>query len=163
VKDDKVQSLCLHHDVSRDRPATRGLQSIQVTVQLNCTLAHKGRLQAIRNVIQDGILPPGQLSLVEWVFTMDENMEQCLLHHVPTELAIDQSALTPPSEVSEGGQRVYAAIHSKFQDTSLRNGGRQSSAKCSPIGSTSKLKSLEGTLMKKDKEGARESAAGIHE
>jgi hypothetical protein len=28
VKDDKVRFLCLHHDVSRDRPATRGLQSI---------------------------------------------------------------------------------------------------------------------------------------
>jgi hypothetical protein len=51
VKDDKVRSLCLHHDVSRDRPATRGLQSIQVTVQLNCTLAHKGRLQANCDVI----------------------------------------------------------------------------------------------------------------
>jgi hypothetical protein len=44
-------------------------------------------------------------------------MEQHLLHYVPTELAIDQSMLPPPSEVSEGGQRVYAAIHSKFQDT----------------------------------------------
>jgi hypothetical protein len=32
VKDDKVRSLCLHQDVSRDRPATRGLQSIPVTV-----------------------------------------------------------------------------------------------------------------------------------
>jgi hypothetical protein len=48
---------------------------------------------------------------------MDENMEQRLLHHVPTELAIDRNELPPPSEVSEGGQRVYAAIHSKFQDT----------------------------------------------
>jgi hypothetical protein len=48
---------------------------------------------------------------------MDENMEQCLLYHVPTELAIDRSALPPPSEVSEGGQHVYAAIHRKFQDT----------------------------------------------
>jgi hypothetical protein len=28
-------------------------------------------------------------------------------HHVPTELTIDQSTLAPPSEVSEGGQRVY--------------------------------------------------------
>jgi hypothetical protein len=44
-------------------------------------------------------------------------MEQRLLHHVPTELAIDQSTLPPPSKVSEGGQCVYAAIHSKFQDT----------------------------------------------
>jgi hypothetical protein len=51
------------------------------------------------------------------MFTMDENMEQRLLHHVPTELAIDRSALTPPSEVSESGQYVYTAIHSKFQDT----------------------------------------------
>jgi hypothetical protein len=47
---------------------------------------------------------------------MDENMEQRLLHDVPTELAIDRSALPSPSEVSEGGQRVYAAIHSIFQD-----------------------------------------------
>jgi hypothetical protein len=44
-------------------------------------------------------------------------MEQRLLHHVPTELAIERSALLPPSEVSEGGQHVYAAIHSKFHDT----------------------------------------------
>jgi hypothetical protein len=47
-------------------------------------------------------------------------MEQHLLHHVPTELAIDPSTLPPPSEVSEGGQRVYAAIHSKFQDTTRK-------------------------------------------
>jgi hypothetical protein len=46
INDDKVRSLSLHHDVSRDQPAARGLQSIQVTVQLNRTLAHKGRLQA---------------------------------------------------------------------------------------------------------------------
>jgi hypothetical protein len=51
------------------------------------------------------------------VFTMDENMEQHLLNHVPTELAIDRSGLSPLSEVSEGGQCVYAAIHRKFQDT----------------------------------------------
>jgi hypothetical protein len=89
INDDKIWSLCLHRDVSRDRPATRGLKSIQVTVQLNCTLAHKGRLQANRDVIQDGIVPPGQPSLIQCVFTMDKNMEQHLLHHVPTELAID--------------------------------------------------------------------------
>jgi hypothetical protein len=93
VKDDKVQSLCLHQDVSR------GLQSIQVTVQLNCTLAHKGRLQATHFVIQDGIVPPGQPSLVQCVFTMNQNMKQRLLHHVPTELAIDRNTLPPPSEV----------------------------------------------------------------
>jgi hypothetical protein len=46
VKDDKVQSLCLHHDVSWDRTATLSLQSFQVKVQLNCTPAHKGRFQA---------------------------------------------------------------------------------------------------------------------
>jgi hypothetical protein len=51
---------------------------------------------------------------------MDQNMEQRLLHHVLTELAIDQSTLPPPSEVSEGGQRVYAAIYSKFQDTTRK-------------------------------------------
>jgi hypothetical protein len=50
-KDDKVWSLCLRQDVSRDRPATLRLQTIQVTVQLNCTLAHKGRLQATGDVI----------------------------------------------------------------------------------------------------------------
>jgi hypothetical protein len=47
-------------------------------------------------------------------------MEQRLLHHVPRELAIDQSTLPPPSEVSEGGKRVYGAIHSKFQDTTRK-------------------------------------------
>jgi hypothetical protein len=45
VKNDKVRSLCLHHDVSLDRPATLALQSTQVTVQLNHTLAHKGSLR----------------------------------------------------------------------------------------------------------------------
>jgi hypothetical protein len=94
INDDKVRSLFLHHDnVSRDRHATRGLQSIQVTVQLNRTLANKGRLQATCNVIQEGIMPSGQPSLVQCVFTMDQNMEQLLLHHVPTELAIDRSRL----------------------------------------------------------------------
>jgi hypothetical protein len=109
VKDDKYRSLCRDHDVNRDRPATRGLQSIQVTVQLNCTLAHKGGLQATRNVVQDGIMPPSQPSLVKCVFTMDEDMKQHLLHDVLTELAIDQSVLPPSSEVSEGGQDVCAA------------------------------------------------------
>jgi hypothetical protein len=80
-------------------------------------VAHKGRLQATLDVIQDGIVPPDQPSLVQCVFTMGQNMEQRLLHHVPTELVIDRSMPFPPSEVSEGGQRVYAAIHSKFQDT----------------------------------------------
>jgi hypothetical protein len=47
-------------------------------------------------------------------------MEQHLLHHVPTELAIDRSMLPPPSEVSEGGQHIYAAIHSKFQVTTRK-------------------------------------------
>jgi hypothetical protein len=51
---------------------------------------------------------------------MDENMEQRLLHHAPTELAIDRSMLAPPSKVSEGGQHVYAAIHSKFQDSTRK-------------------------------------------
>jgi hypothetical protein len=122
TKDEKVRSLCQHHDVSRDRPGKRGLQSIQVTLQLNCTLAHKAKdgLQATRDVIQDRIVPPGQPFLVQCVFTMDQNMKQRLPHHVPTELAIDQSMLPPPSEVSEGGQRAYAAIHSKFQDTTKK-------------------------------------------
>jgi hypothetical protein len=47
---------------------------------------------------------------------MDENMEQRLLCHIPTELAIDRSMFHSPSESSEGGQHVYAAIHCKFQD-----------------------------------------------
>jgi hypothetical protein len=51
---------------------------------------------------------------------MHQNMEQRLLHHVPTELAIDRSTLPPPFKVSEGGQRVYAAIDSKFQDTTKK-------------------------------------------
>jgi hypothetical protein len=102
------------------RPATEGLQSIQVTVQLNRTLAHKDRLQATRNVIQNGIMPSGQPFLVQCVFTMDQNIEQRLLHHVPTELAIDRSTLPPPSKVTGGGQRVYATIHSKFQDTTRK-------------------------------------------
>jgi hypothetical protein len=49
---------------------------------------------------------------------MDQNMEQRLLHHVPTELAIDRSTLPPPSKVSEGGQCVYAAI---FYSESIYN------------------------------------------
>jgi hypothetical protein len=38
-------------------------------------------------------MPLGQSSPVQCVFTIDQNMEQRLLHHVPTELEIDQSAL----------------------------------------------------------------------
>jgi hypothetical protein len=71
-------------------------------------------------VIQDRILLPGQPSLVQFELTMDQNMEQHLLHHVPTELTIDQSTLTPSSEASEGRQSVYAAIHSKFQNTTMK-------------------------------------------
>jgi hypothetical protein len=56
-----------------------------------------------------------RLKRKKYVFTMDENMDQRLLHNVPTELAIAQSALPPSSEFSEGGQCVHAAIHSKFQ------------------------------------------------
>ena len=70
-------------------------------------------------MIQNGIVPPGQPSLVQSVLTMNENMEQRLLRHVPTELAIDQSMLPTPSEVSEG-EHVYAAIHSKFQETTRK-------------------------------------------
>jgi hypothetical protein len=44
INNDKIRSLCLHHHVSRDRLTTRGLQPIQVTVQLNRTLVHKSRL-----------------------------------------------------------------------------------------------------------------------
>jgi hypothetical protein len=71
-------------------------------------------------VIHDGIALSGQPSLFQCVFTMDENMEQRLLQYVPTELSIDRGALPPPSEVSEGGQHVYAAIHSKFEDTTRK-------------------------------------------
>jgi hypothetical protein len=59
----------------------------------NRTLALKGRLQATRNVIQDRIVPPGQPCLAQCVFTMDQNIEQRLLYHVPTELTIDRSML----------------------------------------------------------------------
>jgi hypothetical protein len=65
-------------------------------------------------------VPPGQPSLVQYVFIMDENMEQRLLHHVSTELASDRSMLPPPSEVNNCGLRVYAAIQSKFQDTTKK-------------------------------------------
>jgi hypothetical protein len=49
------------------------------------------------------------------------HMEQRLLDHVPTELAIDRSTLPPPSEVSECGQRVYTANHSKFKTPRWRS------------------------------------------
>jgi hypothetical protein len=52
-------------------PPPGGCMCIQVTVQLNHTLAHKGRLQATCDVIQDRNMPPGQPSLVQCVFTMD--------------------------------------------------------------------------------------------
>jgi hypothetical protein len=98
-------------------PPPGGLQVIQVIVQLNRTLVLNGRLQTTRNVNQEGIVPPGQPSLVQCVFTMDGNIEQRLLHHVPKELAIFRSVLPPPFEISEGRQHVYAGIYSKFQDT----------------------------------------------
>jgi hypothetical protein len=60
-------------------------------------------------------MPPGQPFLVQSVSTMDQNIEQHLLHHVPTELAIYQSELPTPSEVSEGEQCVHVAIHRKFK------------------------------------------------
>jgi hypothetical protein len=129
VKGDKVWSLCLFQDVSRDRPETRGLQSFQITVQLNCNLAHKDRLRdagpqgQTRDVIHNGIVPPGQSFLVQCVFTMNKNMEQRLVCHVPTELAIDSSMLPTPSQVSEGGQCVqivHATIQGKFQDTARK-------------------------------------------
>jgi hypothetical protein len=65
-------------------------------------------------------MPKGQPCLVQCVFTIDQNMEQSQLHHVPTELAFDLSALLAPSMASEGGKCVYAAIHSKFQDTTRK-------------------------------------------
>jgi hypothetical protein len=99
---------------------TTTTKSIQVTVQLNCTLACNSGLQATLDVIQDRIVPPGHPFLVQCVFTMDQNMKQRLLHHVPTELEIHPSTLPPPSEVSEGRQRVYAAIHKKFQNTTRK-------------------------------------------
>jgi hypothetical protein len=50
------------------------------------------------------------------VCLVDENIEQRLPRHVLTELEIDYGTLPPPFQVSEVGQHVYAAIHSKFQD-----------------------------------------------
>jgi hypothetical protein len=71
-------------------------------------------------VIHNGIVPPGQLYLVQCVFKMNQNMKQSLLHHVPTELAIKRNMLPPPSKVIEGGQCVYVSIHSKFKDTTSK-------------------------------------------
>jgi hypothetical protein len=59
----------------------------------------------------------GQSSLVQCLFTVDENMEQRLLCHVPTKLAIGLGTFLLPSQVREDRQHAYAAIHSKFQDT----------------------------------------------
>jgi hypothetical protein len=61
----------------------------------------QGRLQASRNVIQDGIVPPGHPFLVHHVFAMNEIMD--LVCNILTEMAIDRGTLLPPSQVSEGG------------------------------------------------------------
>jgi hypothetical protein len=66
---DKVRSLCLHHDVNQDRPATPGLQSIQVTVQLNCTLAYKGGLQDFRTELCLQVNLPCSNVCLQWTRT----------------------------------------------------------------------------------------------
>jgi hypothetical protein len=96
VLDDQVRSLCLRQEVSHNRPATWDLHALQVAVHLNCTLAHKSRLQANRNVAQHGIVSPGHPFMVYCVTTMNENMDQRLFHSVPvTEMAIDRVTLLP--------------------------------------------------------------------
>jgi hypothetical protein len=101
-------------------PATRGLQSFQVAVHFNSTQALEGRLQATRNVFQDGVMPPGHPSLVHCVVTMNKNMEKRLFYSVPTEMAVDRGMLPPPFKVSEGGQCVNAGVQSQLQKTTRK-------------------------------------------
>jgi hypothetical protein len=51
------------------------------------------------------------------VVTMNKNMEKCLFHSVPTEMALDRGTLPPPFKVSEGGQCVNAGVQRKLQNT----------------------------------------------
>jgi hypothetical protein len=44
-------------------------------------------------------------------------MEKRLFHSVPTEIAVDRGRLSPPFQVSKGGQCVSAGIQSKLQNT----------------------------------------------
>jgi hypothetical protein len=55
-------------------------------------------------------MPPGDLSLVQCVVTMNKNMEKRLFHSVPTNIAIDRGTLPLPFKVSEGGQCVNAGV-----------------------------------------------------
>jgi hypothetical protein len=61
------------------------------------------RLLATRNVSQDRVMPPGHLSVVHCVVTINKNMEKRLFHCVPTKMAVDRGMLPPPFKVSEGG------------------------------------------------------------
>jgi hypothetical protein len=61
-------------------------------------------------VFKDGVMPPGYPSLVHCVIMMNKNMEKCLFHSVPTEMAVDRGTLAPPFKVSEGGQCVNPGI-----------------------------------------------------
>jgi hypothetical protein len=71
-------------------------------------------------VFQDGVIPPGHPSLVHCVVTMNKNMEKCLFHSVPTEMAVDRGTLAPPIKVSEGWQFVNAGIQSELQNTTWK-------------------------------------------
>jgi hypothetical protein len=56
-------------------------------------------------------VPPGQPTLVQCVFTMNENMGQCLLHDVSTELAIDQRWVkTREDAKNEVNNKVFFSI-----------------------------------------------------
>jgi hypothetical protein len=71
-------------------------------------------------VFQDKVVPPGHLSLVHCVVTMNKNMEKCLFHSVPTEMAVNRGMLPPPFKVSEGRQCVNAGIQSELQNTTRK-------------------------------------------
>jgi hypothetical protein len=114
VKDDKVRSLCLHQPGLIHHPGPAVHPSHSKAQPYSC---QQGQTSGNPRCDSGWNCASGQPSMIQCVFTMVENIEQRLLHHVPTELAIDRSILPPPYEVSEGRQRVYAAIHSKFQDT----------------------------------------------
>jgi hypothetical protein len=66
------------------------------------------------------VMPPGHLFLVHCVVAMNKNMEKCLFHSVPTEIAVDRGTLPPPFKVSERGQCVNAGVQSKLQNTTKK-------------------------------------------
>jgi hypothetical protein len=60
-------------------------------------------------------MPPGHLTLVHCVVTMNKNMEKRLFYSIPTEMAVDKGTVPPPFKVSKGGQCVNADIQRKLQ------------------------------------------------